>query len=236
MPRREDEYWLRQHPPACTCVACTQKRLKRLRARSQPLPYRLAKLVRPLAWVVGVAALYGGMSFAFSFFGLLHPEEVQRSRALTVDAGLLYEFGGHFLFGLVVGAASRRLSLALLAGVAAILVDLDHVLFFLRLPVNPRSSHSLLFMMVSAVLVGAASARDARQRILVSVALMGALLSHLAFDALFDGGNVPLFVPLSYTRVALPAWMGGVLEAGAFLIVLAVAQALKRRPEEYRRP
>jgi uncharacterized protein YkwD len=29
MPKREDEYWANQHPPACTCKACNERRLGR---------------------------------------------------------------------------------------------------------------------------------------------------------------------------------------------------------------
>ncbi|MEK7682366.1 MAG: metal-dependent hydrolase [Chloroflexota bacterium] len=229
MPRREDEYWLAQHPPACTCVACAEKRLRRLGIRRGP-PGRWETLARQLAWPLGMAAFFAALSFAFSLLGLTSGPTPQSSRSGLEAGRLAFEIGGHFVFGFAVGAATRQLRYALLAGAVAVAVDVDHVLWFLGTQADPRASHALLFLLASAALVGLAAARDARQRLLTGVVIAGAVASHLAFDALLGDGKFPLLAPFSFSLVTLPPWAGAALEGAAFVAVLAVAQTLRSRP------
>ena len=234
MPRREDEYWLAQHPPACTCVACAEKRLRRLGVRRGP-PGRWETLARQLAWLVGIAAFFAALSFVFSLFGLLGKPGPQPARPSLQVGSLALEVGAHFVFGFVVGAATRRLRYALLAGAAAVAVDMDHVLWLLGVQTDRRASHALLFLLASAPLVGLAFATETRQRLLTGVVIAGAVVSHLAFDALYGEHGFPLLSPFTFTLVVLPPWAGVALEAAAFVGVLAVALALRERPVRPRR-
>ena len=235
MPRREDEYWLAQHPSACTCVACAEKRLRRLGIRRGP-PGRWETLGRQLAWLAGTAAFFAALSFAFSLFGLLGRPEPQPARPSGLQFGsLALEIGGHFVFGFVVGAATRRLRYALLAGAAAVAVDADHVLWLLGVQTDRRASHALLFLLASAPLVGLVFATETRQRLLTGVVIAGAVVSHLAFDALYGERGFPLLSPFTFTLVVLPSWAGAALEAAAFVAVLVAALALRERPVRPRR-
>jgi len=234
MPRREDEYWLAQHPSACTCVACAEKRLRRLGIRRGP-PGRWETLGRQLAWLAGTAAFFAALSFAFSLFGLLGKPGPQPARPSLQVGSLALEVGAHFVFGFVVGAATRRLRYALLAGAAAVAVDADHVLWLLGVETDRRASHALLFLLASAPLVGLVFATETRQRLLTGVVIAGAVVSHLAFDALYGERGFPLLSPFTFTLVVLPSWAGAALEAAAFVAVLVAALALRERPVRPRR-
>jgi len=95
----------------------------------------------------------------------------------------------HGVAGLALGALSYGSpSMAVLAALYSMALDLDHAPYLVGLPVPGRISHSLMFLAVSSLTCWAVT-RDRRHVLM----LISCLLLHYALDGL----NVPLLFPLS---------------------------------------
>ncbi len=95
----------------------------------------------------------------------------------------------HGVVGLALGALTYDSpSMAVLAALYSTALDLDHTPYLVGLPVSPRISHSLTFLVISSLTCWAVT-RDRRHVLM----LTSCLLLHYALDGL----NVPLLFPLS---------------------------------------
>jgi len=184
---------------------------------------------QPVASAVLLSLLFGAASLSWSLVGLLFPSIVTYKAAYS--PALLVEVGGHFLFGLVAGAAAGRLLPALLAGFEAVLIDSDHLAAAAGFSIDARLSHSLFFALLSSLLIAWAGRRAFG---LSSYGLMAvtlaSFLTHLAFDIASGDGSFPLFFPLSIGFYDLPYLAWPILEIGAVCLCLVARRSWTSRP------
>jgi hypothetical protein len=182
---------------------------------------------QPVVSAVLLAVLFGAVSLAWSLLGLLFPFVVPYQAVYS--PALLGEVAGHFLFGLVAGAAAGRLGPALLAGLEAVLIDSDHLMAAAGFPIDARLSHSVFFMVLSSFLVARAGRRRAfaPNWYAVMAVTMASFLTHLAFDIASGDGDFPLFFPLSVGFYDLPYLAWPVLEVGAVCLCLLARRGWK---------
>jgi hypothetical protein len=169
-----------------------------------------------------LSIIFGAVSLSWSLLGLFFPFVVPYSVAYS--PALLAEVGGHFLFGLLAGAATGRLAPALMAGLEAVLIDFDHLMAAAGFSIDARLSHSVFFVLLSSFLI----ARVGRRRgfssnsYAIMVVTLASFLTHLAYDIASGDGYFPLFFPLSVGLYDLPYLAWPILEVGAVcLCVLA---------------
>jgi hypothetical protein len=174
---------------------------------------------QPVVPAVLLSILFGAVSLSWSLLGLLFPFLGPYTAAYS--PALLAEVGGHFLFGVVAGAATGRLAPALLAGLEAVLIDSDHLMAVAGFSIDARLSHSLFFMSLSSLLIAWAGRRAfaLSSRGLMAVTL-ASFLTHLAFDIASGDGSFPLLFPLSIGFYDLPYLTWPVLEVGAICLGL----------------
>ncbi len=173
-----------------------------------------------VASAVTLAVLFGALSLSWSLLGLLFPFAVPYEAVYS--PALLAEVVGHFLFGLVAGAATGRLAPALFAGLEAVLIDSDHLMAAAGFPVDARLSHSVFFIVLSSLLIARAGRRRAfaPNSYAIMLVTLASLLTHLAFDIASGDGFFPLFFPLSAGSYDLPYPAWPILEVGAVCLCL----------------
>jgi hypothetical protein len=175
-----------------------------------------------------LSLLFGAISLSWSLLGLLVPSLGPYKG--TFSPALLAEVGGHFLFGLVAGAATGRLAPALLAGLEAVLIDSDHLVAAAGFPIDARLSHSLFFILLSSLLIAWAGRRAFGLSSYGMMAItLASFLTHLSFDIVAGDGSFPLFFPLSVGFYGLPYMAWPVLEVGAIGLCLAARHSWDSR-------
>jgi hypothetical protein len=176
-----------------------------------------------------LSLLFGVVSLAWSLLGLLFP--VPGFYRGVFSPALLAEVGGHFLFGLVAGAATGRLVPALLTGLEAVLIDSDHLVAAAGFSIDARLSHSLLFALLSSFLIAWAGRRAfSLSSYGIMAVTLGSFLTHLAFDTAAGDGSFPLFFPLSIGSYDLPYVTWPILEVGAVCLCLVARRIWDSRP------
>jgi hypothetical protein len=166
-----------------------------------------------------LSLLFGVASLSWSLLGLLFPS-LGPYRAVYSPA-LFAEVGGHFLFGVVAGAATGRLAPALLVGLEAVLIDSDHIMAAAGLSIAARLSHSLFFILLLSLLVAWAGRRAfSLSSYGVMAVTLASFLTHLAYDIASGDGSFPLFFPLSIGFYDLPHLTWPILEVGAVCLCL----------------
>ena len=192
--------------------------------------------------IIFISAIFGMLGFSYSFFGLIEPAEkthqLETFRALSIQ-----EIGGHFVFGFVVGLASRNLKMSVICGLMAITIDADHILNALAINIPPRTDHSVLFAGMSSVLMGifAVKLRNILQTSKISVKTenvnhaknddkslflqflfmtLAVFLSHIAYDVITDdGAKFPFLIPFSFDEFVVPQIHGLTFEAAGVLVI-----------------
>ena len=112
----------------------------------------------------------------------------------------------HAFYGAVAGLPTRRRDCVAAIAVAAMLIDVDHLGFYLGWPVPTRASHSLLFLCAAPVLLVMVAragllGRRIRPRLAGSMAF-SIVLAHLAWDMIAGGeANMPFLLPFSTARL-----------------------------------
>jgi hypothetical protein len=184
---------------------------------------------QPVISAALLSLLFGVASLSWSLLGLLFPA-LGHYRGVYSPA-LLAEVGGHFVFGLVAGAATGRLLPAVLAGLEAVLIDSDHLIAAAGFSIDARLSHSLFFALLSSLLIAWAGRRafGLSSYGLVAVTL-ASFLTHLAFDIVSGDGSFPLFFPLSVGFYDLPYLTWPILEVGAVCLCLSARRSWRSRP------
>jgi hypothetical protein len=133
------------------------------------------------------------------------------------------------LFGLIVGAFSFDLTLALICGTSSVLIDVDHLLAALGLPMLARTAHSAVFAIVAGLVV-AYLTRPAQNRPLLFAVVIGSILSHLSYDVYAGYGVFPILAPISYNLYSFPHWTWFSFEISGVILVLANALKVGRLP------
>ncbi|MSP79024.1 MAG: hypothetical protein EXR67_05665 [Dehalococcoidia bacterium] len=131
----------------------------------------------------------------------------------------------HMAAGALAVLPSRCASLVVGGGLAALLVDVDHIGRVLALPMPSRASHSLFFLLFAVVIL-ALLARTKwfpvkEHWLLVGATAAAAVLSHFAVDAFFSDSAVRLLAPFSIATVPIPHVAGLACELGALALVWA---------------
>jgi len=188
----------------------------------------------PVVSAVLLSLLFGAVSLSWSLLGLLFPFAVPYKVAYS--PALLAEVVGHFLFGLVAGAATGRLAPALLAGLEAVLIDSDHLMAAAGFSIDARLSHSLSFILFSSFLVARAGRRRefASNSYAIMAVTLASFLTHLAYDIASGDGFFPLFFPLSVAAYDLPYLTWPILELGAVCLCLLARRNWERPGREPR--
>jgi LexA-binding, inner membrane-associated putative hydrolase len=180
-----------------------------------------------------LSLLFGAASLSWSFLGLLFPFLTPYSAAYS--PALVAEIGGHFLFGLVAGAATGRLAPALLTGLEAIIIDSDHLMAAAGFSIDARLSHSLFFISLSSLLIAWAGRRTfALSSYELIVVTLASFLTHLAYDIASGDGSFPLFFPLGVGFYDLPYLTWPILEVGAICLCLVARRSRDSRPGQDR--
>jgi hypothetical protein len=136
------------------------------------------------------------------------------------------EIAGHFVWGLVAGAATLRVKYALIGGSLAVLIDSDHLIALLQTEGIPRMSHSIIFAVISAiVLMAIFGKRDYILGIIVATSVM----THISYDIFNDGYGFPLFTPFLNRILSFPKIDWIFFEIGAVIIIAAVTFLVRRK-------
>ncbi len=164
---------------------------------------------------------YLALSFSYSFIGFLHPEPTTFLPEYTYSSFTL-EILGHFAFGVIATLPLLDLDLALLGGACAVLIDSDHVLDSLNLGVSGRPDHSILFVLISMLVMFALVRKVGLSRstqVKIMFLAPAIVLNHLSFDVFAGGGSTfQLLIPFSFQSIALSygAWYPLLLAAMMF--------------------
>ncbi len=173
------------------------------------------------------STLFALISFVWSLSGFFLPTTSKFGEYTSSE--IFQEVAGHVLFGLLVGAFSFDLHLALVCGASSMLIDLDHTMSALGFPVLARTAHSAIFAIVAGLIV-AYMTRPSQSRPMMSVTIVGAVLSHLSYDAFAGYGVFPILAPISFSLYSFPAWTWLGLEVSAMTLVLVTALKVRRLP------
>jgi hypothetical protein len=189
---------------------------------------------QPAVSALLLSLLFGAISLSWSLLGLLFPFAVPYKAVYS--PALLAEVVGHFLFGLVAGAATGRLAPALLVGLEAVLIDSDHLMAAAGFSIDARLSHSVSFVLLSSFLVARAGRRRgfASNSYAIMAVTLASFLTHLAFDIASGDGFFPLFFPLSVGPIDLPYLTWPILELGAVCFCLLGRRSWERPGREPR--
>ena len=126
-----------------------------LEIKSPMVPGIMTSSRDQLLIVISIALIFAGMSFSYSFIGFFSPQAKSIIRFDTFSSLTPQEIGGHFLFGFIIGLPFRKLRMAVLCGLIALGLDTDHILNAAGFEVQGRMSHSIPFIIIASVLVGA---------------------------------------------------------------------------------
>ncbi len=155
----------------------------------------------------------------------------------NVGTSVLIHMVVHAVFGAVAALPTRRPGPILAMATCSMLIDIDHLAYFLGWPVPTRGSHSLLFLVVGPTLMAAMAraglfGKGASPRLAAGMAF-SATLAHLAWDA-FTGSEAraPLWLPFSTVPFALSATLGSMLEivAVAVMWLTTLSEGRRSRP------
>lgn len=185
---------------------------------------------RKLRKIAILAIFYAALSFAYSFIGFIHPEPSPAFEFGT--SRLLIEILGHFVFGFVAAIPLLDFELSALTGALAVLIDSDHILSTLNLPVSGRPDHSILYALVSLialVYIGTRLGLDLSTITKLAFIAPITVLSHVSYDVFAGtGASFPLFVPFDFGGITLPDYSWLILE-GAATILSIVAYYVARK-------
>jgi len=185
-------------------------------------------------FIIKTSTLYGVLAAFFSIIGLFLPWANFIGNPLEVSGISVEHVAGHIVWGLMIGLVTFRFKYFLMAGVFTIILDFDHLILFLGMDVVPRMAHSILFALIAIfVMMMIFGKRD----YLLGAISFAAVLSHISFDILLDGGSVfPLFTPFTDEMTVFQEFDWILIQLGAVIIV-GISVYISRREkkkEEFR--
>ena len=140
--------------------------------------------------------------------------------------GLVSHAALHLLVGGLVASPSRRPNIILASGLAALLIDVDHI-GWLGVPTVFRASHSLGFMVVIATVMGFLTRRGFLGRdvpfLLVGAVATSVVPAHILVDYILTKPGFPLWAPFSFAPLELTSFSAAGLLLAAFLLVLVAS-------------
>lgn len=169
---------------------------------------------------VVVAIVYTILGVLYTFLGLLHPQKpVNVAEYITV-----WEVVGHLAFGFIVGMFSFDLIFTLETTGMALLIDGGHFISHVGVPVNPSIDHSIVFMILSGLVIGYLFRKrfDFKKLAVITIA---AFIAHIAYDAYTyqpPGVPLPLLAPFNFTQIVVPNWAAIPIELLGMVLVAFV--------------
>ena len=118
--------------------------------------------------------------------------------------GIVAELLVNAVVGAAVGAFSLNVRIALLCSAFAVLIDIDHTMWYLGFPVPGRPNHSFGFAVLAAVSMGLVFRNKSRFNARLFGIVIASFCAHLSAD-LFHGASLPLLMPFSAERISPPA-------------------------------
>ena len=109
--------------------------------------------------IILISLVYGALGSLYSFFGLF---EQSNNNIIILEPFRLITFqelGGHLLFGAIVAIPTKNIKIILLAGLMALTIDSDHLLNVAGFHVQGRLDHSILFAVLSSIVIGMIAGR-----------------------------------------------------------------------------
>ena len=169
------------------------------------------------------AIMYIIMSFSFSTLGLLFPTGMRLQNPLHSIS--VEEVSGHFLWGLAAGALTLNPTYILLGGLFACFIDADHLIYFFHVDALGRMSHSILFGVVSIIVLIVLRRRD---YMLASLGFVS-VLSHISYDIFAnESAGVPFLIPFYNEKITFVTFDWIYFEIAAVVIVGFVTFIIKR--------
>ena len=176
-------------------------------------------------------SIYAVVSVLFTVLSWGHPEPARRLPDATPDLALHLLI--HVAFGVIAALPSGRLSLIVASGIAVLVIDVDHIAWGSGVPTASHASHSIGF----ALLIGFTTWALARQGffqgvppVLLAAVAVASVPAHIAADAVASG-RVPLFAPVTFTRVDLAPLSGVLFLLGGVVLVWAAVARFRKGPE-----
>ena len=170
-----------------------------------------------------LALFYAALSFAYSIIGFAHPVITSSANEYS-PSKILLEVVGHFVFGFIASLPLLDFQLSMLTGALAVLIDSDHILSSLNFSVLGRPDHSILYAVVSLVLlVYIGNKLNFDLSTLTKIAFIAPItvMSHISYDIFAKTGPAfPLLVPFNFGEIFLPFYFWYILEGGAILIAI----------------
>ncbi|MDG6902648.1 MAG: hypothetical protein JRM80_11920 [Nitrososphaerota archaeon] len=165
-------------------------------------------------WLATLGVAFGGAALAWSLFGLLTPVAPTHFHEYSLGA-FLTEVGGHLAWGIAAGVFTLDPALALLVAGESVLIDSDHLLSALNLPLEPRVAHSVFFAVSAALFLAYVGRRAGRVDRGIFFATLGAVAGHLSYDVFAGYALFPVLSPLSNAYFSFPYSSWVLLEAMA---------------------
>ena len=191
----------------------------------------MRQIVSKLRFTVIFTAAFTISSFLFSFlsWGQTVPGSSVISELKTDVPGLLGHMAAHALLGALAALSTLSVAPVLTAALGAMFIDVDHIGYYLELPMEGRASHSLLFAMSSGVLVFWLTRRGWFGRevppLVASSIAVASVLAHIALDSITGDPFIPVWMPFYRGLVTVPPPVGVLIEAIAVIAVWAATIA-----------
>jgi len=178
-------------------------------------------------FIIRVSLVFCVLSASFSFVGAILPERMPLKNPIITGSINPKEIMGHLIWGLAAGAVTLRIKYALVGGSLAVLIDSDHLIHLLQIEGIPRMSHSILFAIISMIILMAVFGK--RDYILGAI-VATSVLTHISFDIFTDETGFPLFTPFLNKILSFPT-MDWIFFEILAIIIIGIVTLLVRRKE-----
>jgi hypothetical protein len=152
----------------------------------------------------------------------------------TASTALVMHVAVHGFYGALAALPTRRHGPIIAMALGAILIDVDHLAWYVGWPVPPRTNHSLFFLVLAPLLMAVVARAGllgpgGTPRLAAAMAV-STVLAHLAWDALTGGeARVPFWLPVSARQVPVSPSVGAMLELTAVAVMWVAATADEAR-------
>lgn len=187
----------------------------------------MRQIASKFKFVVIFTAIFTIFSFLFSFVSWGQPisDSHDISDLNTKLPGLLGHMAEHALLGALAALPTLSVAPVLTAALGAMFIDVDHVGYFSGLLMEGRTSHSLIFAVISGALVFWLTrrgwlGREVKPQVAASIAV-ASVLAHISLDSITGDPLIPLWMPFYRALVTVPPPGGVLIEAIAVIVVWA---------------
>ncbi len=190
---------------------------------------------KQISFIIKRSVLFGSLVIAFSLIGFILeieklPSSLRFVNPIQVLGFLSIEhFGGHIMWGLMVGFVTLSLRYIILTGFFAILVDADNLLRVLGLEESFRMAQSFPFGILSVVVMMLVFGRKDWRLGAIS---FGAVLTHISFDIISGrSGSFRIFSPFYNENIHFQEFYWIVFLLAGFVLVGTVTFFTRREQQ-----